>query len=133
MSLSAEAVIGRIRILLLHSVSKAEHTSQEPVLSDAFDGPYSLLVLFQVKQRLEIPPNDCGSVSRKIQLGIRWLTQTSHSLVPATGNEQPRIVRVERADVVPVADQCVRRLRGLVTRGRPQTDSRRLGPNGDVC
>lgn len=35
-------------------------TCQESALSNAFDVPNRLFMLFETKKRLAIPPNDCG-------------------------------------------------------------------------
>lgn len=49
-----------------------EHTGQEPILSDTFDSPDSLLVVFQMKNLLEIPPNDCSPATPKIS-HVSWM------------------------------------------------------------
>lgn len=75
-----------------------------------------------MKKRLAIPPNDRGPAA-----GISFISEKRtelYSLVPATGDEQPRFIRIERADVMRVTDQRMSRFGSVIVRRWPETNGR---------
>jgi hypothetical protein len=85
-------------------------TSQEAVLANTLDGPDGLFMVLQMQHRLEIPPYDRGSVRFKSAFRHQIRRHRMDLLVPASGNDQSRITRVQGTDVVLVTDERMRRL-----------------------